>query len=84
MSNFNVPGAAVAVVQGGEIVYAEGFGQRNVQTGEPVTTETVFRVGSTTKSMTAMLVATQVDEGLFGWDTPVVDLVPGFSLPNER
>jgi CubicO group peptidase (beta-lactamase class C family) len=83
MSRFNVPGAAVAVVQGGEIVYAEGFGQRNVQTGEPVTTETVFRVGSTTKSMTAMLVATQVDEGLFNWDTPVVDLVPSFSLPNE-
>lgn len=83
MGNFNVPGAAVAVVQGGEIVYAEGFGQRNVQTGEPVTTETVFRVGSTTKSMTAMLVATQVDEGLFDWDTPVVDLVPSFSLPNE-
>jgi CubicO group peptidase (beta-lactamase class C family) len=54
-----------------------------VQTGEPVTTETVFRVGSTTKSMTAMLVATQVDEGLFDWDTPVVDLVPSFSLPNE-
>ncbi len=83
MSRFNVPGAAVAVVQGGEIVYAEGFGQRNVQTGEPVTTETVFRVGSTTKSMTAMLVATQVDEGLFDWDTPVVDLIPDFSLPNE-
>lgn len=83
MSRFNVPGAAVAVVQGGKISYAEGFGQRNVQTGEPVTTETVFRVGSTTKSMTAMLVATQVDEGLFGWDTPVVDLVPSFSLPNE-
>ncbi|CAA9321028.1 MAG: Beta-lactamase, partial [uncultured Chloroflexia bacterium] len=83
MNNFGVPGAAVAVVQGGEIVYAEGFGARNVQTGEPVTTETVFRVGSTTKSMTAMLVATQVDEGLFDWDTPVVDLVPTFSLPNE-
>lgn len=83
MHHFNVPGAAVAVVQGGKIVYAEGFGERNVQTGEPVTTETVFRVGSTTKSMTAMLVATQVDEGLFDWDTPVVDLVPGFSLPNQ-
>ena len=83
MDNFNVPGAAVAVVQGGEIVYAKGFGERNVETGEPVTTETVFRVGSTTKSMTAMLVATQVDEGLFDWDTPVVDLVPSFSLPNE-
>jgi CubicO group peptidase (beta-lactamase class C family) len=83
MSRFNVPGAAVAIVQGGEIVYAQGFGERNVQTGEPVTTETVFRVGSTTKSMTAMLVATQVGEGLFNWDTPVVDLVPNFSLPGE-
>jgi CubicO group peptidase (beta-lactamase class C family) len=83
MRAFNVPGAAVAVVQGGEIVYAKGFGERSVETGEPVTTETVFRVGSTTKSMTAMLVATQVDEGRFDWDTPVADLVPNFSLPGE-
>lgn len=83
MIRFNVPGAAVAVVQGGEIVYAEGFGVRNVETGEPVTPETVFRVGSTTKSMTAMLAATQVDEGLFDWDTPVTDLVSNFSLPTK-
>ncbi len=83
MSRFNVPGAAVAVVQGGQIVYAKGFGVRNVDTGRPVTPETIFRVGSTTKSMTAMLVATQVDKGLFSWDTPVADLVPGFALPDE-
>jgi CubicO group peptidase (beta-lactamase class C family) len=82
--NFNVPGAAVAIVQDGEIVYVQGFGVRNLETGEPVTPETVFRIGSVTKSMTAMMVATLVDEGKFDWETPVVELVPDFKLPNEE
>lgn len=84
MKRFNVPGAAVAVVQGNEIIYAEGFGLRSVKSREPVTTETAFRVGSTTKSMTSLLVAMQVEEGLFDWETPVVNLIPGFSLPSEE
>lgn len=79
MTYFNIPGAAVAVIAGGKTVYAEGFGVRDLAADAPFTTETRFRIGSTTKSMTALLVAQLVDEGLVSWDTPVSDLFPAFS-----
>jgi CubicO group peptidase (beta-lactamase class C family) len=79
MAYYNIPGAAVAVISGGEVIYAEGFGVRSVESGAPFTPETLFRVGSTTKSMTALLIAQLVDEGALSWDTPVTDLFPTFA-----
>jgi CubicO group peptidase (beta-lactamase class C family) len=76
MEYFHIPGAAVAVIQDGQVVYSQGFGVRNVETSEPLTPQTRFRIGSTTKSMTSMLVAQLVDEGLLSWDTPITDIFP--------
>jgi CubicO group peptidase (beta-lactamase class C family) len=84
MSEDNLPGAAVAVVRGDVIVFAEGFGFRDVENGLPVTRETLFHIGSTNKSMTAMMIATLVDQGLFDWDTPVVDIYPDFELSSDE
>jgi len=84
METFDVPGAAVALMQDGQVVYAKGFGVRNLTTGQPFTPDTVFRIASTTKSMTAMLVATQVDQGLLDWDTPVHTIYPAFRLPRKN
>lgn len=77
---FRIPGAAVAVVQGNEILLAKGFGVRELGKPEPITPETVFAVGSTTKAMTSLLMATLVDEGILAWDQPVVELWPDFKL----
>ena len=84
LQTFRVPGAAVALVQGNEIVFNRGFGMRNLASGEPVTPRTRFRIGSITKSMTALLLATLVDEGVFGWDDRVVDLWPEFRSADAR
>jgi CubicO group peptidase (beta-lactamase class C family) len=83
MANEGLTGAAVAIVNGDEIIFAEGFGYRDVDAGLPVTTETLFHIGSTNKSMTAMLTAILVDEGYFDWDTPVIEIYPDFALENE-
>ncbi|MFC2077773.1 serine hydrolase domain-containing protein [Candidatus Bipolaricaulota bacterium] len=80
----NVPGAAVAIVQGGEIVYAEGFGVKEAGRDAPVTADTVFSIGSTTKSMTAMMIASLVDDGLVEWDTPLVEVMLQFQLSDEQ
>lgn len=56
MERFNVPGAAVAVVQKDEIVYANGFGVRELGKDDLVTPETLMMIGSITKSMTTMLI----------------------------
>ncbi|MBE7553471.1 MAG: serine hydrolase [Anaerolineales bacterium] len=77
---FRIPGAAVVVVQDSEIVLAKGFGVRELGKPDPVTPETVFAVGSTTKPMTSLLVATLVDEGILAWDQPVIELWPDFKL----
>ncbi len=78
--HFGVPGAAMAIVRDNQIVLAKGFGLRELGREKPVTPETVFAIGSTTKSMTSMLLATLVDEGLLAWDQPVVEIWPAFKL----
>jgi len=80
----SVPGAAVAIVQGGDIVYAQGFGVREIGSSDLVTAETIFSIGSTTKSMTAMMVASLVDDGLIEWDTPLIEVMPQFRLSDDQ
>ena len=80
MGRWNVPGAAVAVVADGEVVYAEGFGVRERGKDDPVTPDTLFGIGSMTKSINAMMLASLVDKGFFEWDTPVVEIWPDFQL----
>jgi CubicO group peptidase (beta-lactamase class C family) len=80
----DTPGAAVAVVQNGEVVFLEGFGVREYGRLDPVTPDTLFRIGSITKSFTATLAAALVDAGLIAWETPVVDLLPGFALSDPE
>jgi CubicO group peptidase (beta-lactamase class C family) len=80
MERWHIPGAAVAVVQDGQIVYAEGFGVRELGKDDPVTPDTVFVMGSMTKSVSDMMVASLVDEGFLEWDTPAVEIWPDFRL----
>ena len=54
LAEWKVPGAAVAVVQDGEIVFMKGFGTREVGEELPVTPDTLFAVGSTTKAFTTL------------------------------
>jgi CubicO group peptidase (beta-lactamase class C family) len=76
----HAPGAAVAVVRGNEVVFARGFGLANVPNKTPVTPETRFFIGSTTKAFTATLVGMLVDQGVMRWDDPVDQHLPYFKL----
>src|SRR3712207_4315040 len=49
----NTPGAAISIVSGDRLIYAKGFGVASVETGAPVTPDMLFRLGSTTKMLTA-------------------------------
>ncbi|WP_054950681.1 serine hydrolase [Numidum massiliense] len=80
LEEWNVPGAAVAVVKDDEVVMAEGFGYRDVDQRLEVTPETVFAIGSVTKSFTTAAMGVLVDEGKLDWDEPVRDYLPGFKL----
>ncbi len=84
MSQLEVPGASIAIVQGGKLVYAKGFGVRNLDSQEAMTPETLLMIGSSTKSMTTMMMAQLVDEGVFAWDTPVINILPGFKVADPE
>lgn len=74
--DWGVPGLAVAVVKDGQVVFARGYGVRELGKSEPVDTNTRFSIGSTTKAMTAAALAMLVDEGKVRWDDPVVRYLP--------
>lgn len=78
--DFDVPGIAVGVVVDGEVVYAKGFGYRDVERKLPVTTDTIFAIGSCTKAFTGFLMGQLVDEGVLHWDEPVIDVISEFRL----
>jgi len=80
MSQNGVPGVSMVLVHGDQVVYSRGIGVKDLRTRDPVTTETLFGIGSTTKSMTAVMMASLVDDGLIDWDTPVTEVMPGFAL----
>jgi CubicO group peptidase (beta-lactamase class C family) len=77
LAETKTPGAALVIVQGEEIVLAKGFGVASVETGEPMTPNHLFRVGSTTKLFTAMALATLADQGKIDLQRPVGNLVDG-------
>ena len=84
MQAYDVPGASFAVVDDGEIVYAQGYGVRSTATNEPVTPETQFNIGSITKSVTSLAIAEQVDAGVLDLDTPIVEYLPDFRLSDPE
>ena len=77
---FEVPGVAIGIVQDGKVVLAEGFGVRELGKPEQVEADTRFMIASNTKAMTTLMLAKLVDQGKFGWDTPVTQLLPTFKL----
>jgi CubicO group peptidase (beta-lactamase class C family) len=79
-SALNVPGLAIAIVKDDEVIYIRGFGYRNIEENLPVTQNTLFAIGSSTKAFTAMGVGILVDEGKIDLDKPVREYLPDFRL----
>src|SRR3954467_14285172 len=69
------PGTAVAVVRGDKVIFAKGFGSTNSEMGTPVTADTLFRMGSTTKMFTAATVVNLAQAGKLKLDAPIGNYV---------
>jgi len=80
LAAWEVPGCAVAVVQDGKVVLASGWGRRDEADGLPVTAETLFAIGSTTKAFTASTIGALVDDGLLEWQRPLYNYLPELRL----
>ncbi|HUT82419.1 MAG TPA: serine hydrolase [Candidatus Bathyarchaeia archaeon] len=79
---------AISIVSDKEVLFEEGFGFRDIPNKKPFTAETVFPIGSHTKSFTATALAMLVDDGIIDWNTPIKDVISQFRLndlfSNER
>ena len=84
MEEWEAPGVAVAIVNGDEILYSNGFGTRTLGEDAPVDAETLMMIGSTTKPMTTTVMGMLVDEGKLDWDAPVRDVLPEFAVQDEE
>lgn len=80
MQQLGIPGAAMALIDGGKVVYQGGFGVRELGKPEAVDEHTLFMAASNTKGMTTLLLAELVDEKKLKWDEPVIEAYPSFKL----
>jgi beta-lactamase class C len=78
------PGAAVAIVKGSSIIFLKGFGVKRAGSEDSVNIHTVFRLGSVSKPMSAVLAATLVRDHIINWDDPVIKFLPGFALKSKE
>ena len=84
MKAAHVPGLALAAVQNGKVVYTHGFGVASVETGLAVQADTLFRIGSITKSLTATAIMRLVEAGRLDLDRPVQGYLPWLAFNDER
>src|SRR5204863_222632 len=80
LQTLRVPGAAVAVVKDGKLVFAQGSGVCTIGDSSPVDAHTLFQIASNTKAFTTAALAMLVDEGKLAWDDPVTKYLPDFQL----
>jgi len=80
MKKLGIPGASLALIDGGNVVYEGGLGVRELGQPTKVDENTVFMAASNTKGMTTLLLAMLADEKKLQWDQPVTQLYPSFKL----
>jgi CubicO group peptidase (beta-lactamase class C family) len=83
MRSARIPGLALAIVKGDQIVYLKGYGRAD-PSGRPVTPQTSFIIGSVTKSFTALAVMQLVEAGQVQLDAPVQQYIPWFRVADPQ
>lgn len=84
LKDFSVPGGAIIVIEDGRIILARGFGMANMATAAQVDSQTLFNIGSTSKSVAAWGAMHLVSEGRLSLDEPVDRRLKRWHLPASR
>ncbi|WP_454832765.1 serine hydrolase domain-containing protein [Pseudoxanthomonas wuyuanensis] len=80
VNRYGLPGLAVGIIQDGEVVYRRTAGETVAGTGQPIDADTLFKIASNSKAMTAGVLARLVDAGKLKWDDPVTKYLPQFRM----
>jgi N-acyl-D-amino-acid deacylase len=81
LNKYEIPGATVAVMKGGKLVYAAGYGYADKATKEKAKPETLFRIASVSKTITAVAVLRLVEEGKLSLDERAFEILDDFHPP---
>jgi CubicO group peptidase (beta-lactamase class C family) len=84
MRFYKVPGVSIAVIKDFKIDWARAYGVKDVETNEPVTTDTLFQAGSISKSVNAMIAMKKVEQGKISLDENINDKLTSWKLPNNQ
>jgi CubicO group peptidase (beta-lactamase class C family) len=84
MFRWDIPGLGVGLVEEGHIVHAQGYGVQNLETGIPVTPESLFCVASIAKCFVACAIMQLVEQGILQLDAPLVEYLPDFQLDDPH
>ena len=80
MQKLGIPGASIAFVDHGKVVFEGGLGVREIGSPTAVDENTLFMAASNTKGMSTLLLARLVDEKKLRWEQPVTEVYPDFKL----
>jgi CubicO group peptidase (beta-lactamase class C family) len=84
LAEWHAPGVGIAVVEKDKVIYAGGFGYRDYETKKPVTANTLFAIGSSTKAFTCALLGKLQAAGKLDFDKKVSEYLPGFRFHNDQ
>jgi CubicO group peptidase (beta-lactamase class C family) len=82
--DFGIPGMSLAIVKDDKVIYLKGLGVKDFEKNIPVTPDTRFAIGSSTKAFTAMLAVMSADEGKLSLDDSPKKFLPYFTLRDEE
>ncbi len=82
MQKHTIPGLAIVFVKDGKIAYEKGYGVTKISNGTAVSANTLFKIGSISKSITALALALLAQEGKLQWDDPLSRHIPELQAAN--
>lgn len=80
IKDFDIPGLSIGIVRNDSIIFSKGYGNLEIHKERKVNENTIFGIGSISKSFTALTLGILVDEGKINWDDKVKDYLPYFEL----
>jgi CubicO group peptidase (beta-lactamase class C family) len=84
LKRYNIPGVSIAVINNYKIEWAKAYGVKDVETKEPVTTETLFQAGSISKPVAAMVALKKVEQGKIALDEDINNKLTSWKLPDNE
>ena len=80
MEEWKVPGLSICILKNNTLFLKDGFGYSNLENKSIVSSNTLFRIGSITKSFTATAIGILVDRKMLSWDDPIRKYIPDFRI----